>query len=232
MYRQRCDWIGRVFLGMLFVASATVVDAATIFTGGNFPASPEILGTPPEDTTFGQDAGSGGPSVLGQSFQTDTAFSLNHIWVYYENDTNAPGDKTVTMTIFTVADVNATTHAEPPLAGDIVFSEDILFPYVGNTETVARIDLDSPLAIAAAAGTEGYILSFSGGGDPGWEWERDGSSGGNAFPGGVAYEEAAAKISGGHTVDFSFALSSSVPEPSGLVLATLAMLAGGLRRKR
>ncbi|QDS99197.1 hypothetical protein [Adhaeretor mobilis] len=207
----------------LYGVTFVVTDEDPLF----FPAGAEVVGALPAASVFGQDA----PTSLGQSFQLGAPLSLESIFVEYENDTgaaDAPNDKSVTMTIFSVLDVFALTHDEPPMVGDILFSESIIFPYVGNTETIAGIQLDSPLALAANTGSAGYMLSFSGGGDPGWEWERDGSSGGSAYGGGQAYEDAAQKLSGGHSVDYVFALSSvALPEPE-LPVTTDSFMNGDL----
>jgi hypothetical protein len=224
MNRLRCFWLGSLLIGLLVTSATTSMEAATITVGGAWPASAEVVTATPDQSSFGQDA----PISLAQSFQTDTPFSLQTIFLEYENDTNAAGDKTVTMTIFTVADVNAATHDEPPTSG-ILLTDSVTFPYVAGTDTVARIALDSPLAISANAGTDGYITRFTDGGDPGWEWRRTGSTHNNTYAGGKAYEDGSEKTDG--LRDYTLALSS-VPEPSGLALAALAAFAGVFKRIR
>ncbi|CAD7694868.1 unnamed protein product [Ostreobium quekettii] len=199
-------------------ANAASVTVKSIETGGSFPANPEIAVASLDEATFGDDA----DTSLAQSFTVVDPFSLNSIYLAYQNDDRDPGDKTLTMTIFKVADADAPTHDEPPMPGDVILTESVTFPYVESTDTVATIALDASLALESGS----YMLRFSGTTNPGWEWFRTTNSSGSVYAGGQGYENGGEK----GNRDFALALSS-VPAPSSAALMLSAALATILWRK-
>ncbi|QDU91442.1 hypothetical protein Pla175_48700 [Pirellulimonas nuda] len=189
---------------LLAVVATPQVSHAQLFVQINedpsfFPASAEIIAATPAQSTFGDDA----PTSLGQSFTVTTGFSLESIFLAYENDTASTGDKTLTLSIFPVADVNAAVgYVDPPDPNSFLLSESVTFPYVGNTDTIAGIKLSTPLALSPG----GYMLHFSGTTNPGWEWLRPLTSVGSTYADGRGYENGDEKDASG--IDFSLALSS------------------------
>ncbi|QDU91445.1 hypothetical protein Pla175_48730 [Pirellulimonas nuda] len=213
MMRQLESAWTRSIPSVLLVTAATAANAASITVqsvdmGGNFPAGAEIVAATPAESSFGDDA----DASLAQSFTVVDPLSLRRIFLMYQNDDRAPGDKALTMTISRVADVDAATHDDPPLPADVLLTDSVTFPYVDGVDTIAAITLDAPLDLAAG----GYLLRFSGTTNPGWEWFRTtAGSGGSVYAGGKGYEDGVEKDQGGR--DFSLALSS-VPEPSSVAM--------------
>jgi hypothetical protein len=186
-----------------------------------FPASAEVIAATMSQGAFGDDAS----TSLAQSFTVNSAFSLETIYLGYENDNNANVDQTLTLTIFNVTDVQAATHDEPPLAGDVLFTDTVTFPAVGGTDTVAGIHMDSPLALAAG----GYAIRFSDTTSPGWEWLRTGNTDNDVYAGGHGYENGAEKGTGTSARDFTLALSSvALPPPPLEPIDTFSVQSGDL----
>lgn len=198
--------------------------ADTITVDGPWSAAAEVEAATPGDASFGDDAN----VSLAQSFSVGSAFSAEAIYLAYENDSNAYTNWNMTLTIFEVADVQATNL----VAGTTVYSGSFTFPApVGSSgsDTIARIDLTTPLALNASVGTEGYALQITESSDgdfnPGFEWLRTGNTAGNVYAGGAAYEDGITKGVGASGRDFSLAISS-IPEPATISL--FAALGGGI----
>lgn len=219
MTRQPCNRLSTLLMGAFFLvasvnASAAIVSFTAIADGGDFPGDAEIVAADIGQQQFGDDT----DDTLAQSFTVDNAFTLRSIYLAFESDTRLEEDQTATMTIFSVADVNAATHDDPPLAGNILLTDTVTFPYVAGADTVAHIVLDTPLPLPASVGTSGYAVHFSGTDNPGWEWLRTGSDFANIYAGGNGYEAGSEKGAGTSGRDFTLALSSVVPEPSSILL--------------
>ena len=206
----------------LFGVAASHADTITV--DEPWSVAPEVEAATPVEATFGDDAN----VSLAQSFSVGSAFSAEAIYLVYENDANAYTNWNMTVTIFEVADVQAANL----VPGTTVYTGTLTFPApVGfaGSDTIARIDLTTPLALNASVGTEGYALQItesSGGGfNPGFEWLRTGSSAGNVYAGGSAYEDGVTKGLDADGRDFSLAISS-IPEPAAISL--FAALGGGI----
>lgn len=224
MTSQRYTWLCILLVGVLITSVVGSVNANTITTGGPWPATAEVIAATADQVGFGDDAN----VSLAQTFSVESAFSAQAIFLVYENDTRSNVTWNLTMTLFEVADVHAVNLEA---AGAPVFTDSFTFPPVGGSDTIARIDLDTPLPLDASVGTAGYALQISGTDfNPGWEWLRT-SSAGNVYGGGQAYEDGAEKGSGVDSRDFSLAVSS-VPEPAGMALVLLGGLVLTFRRKR
>ncbi len=204
-------------LVLLGPVATSRLQAATVNTGTSslFPSVAEIIAAKPSDP--GLNAETAAVSMM-QTFQTDTAFDLQRIFIRYRTSTD------VNLSIFTVLDVNAATQTDPPTTS--IFSETIALPATASTLT-AEIVLDSPLSISASTGTEGFGIRFSG--DTTFQWYRTGATAGSVYAGGTAYEDGVEKTGGR---DFVLALST-IPEPSALALFGCGLLAlAGWRTRR
>ncbi|MDF7798604.1 PEP-CTERM sorting domain-containing protein [Pontiellaceae bacterium B1224] len=193
------------------VFCGVTVEADTIATGGSFPTSAEVIAATPDVGDFGDDAN----DSVAQTFSVSSAFSAQAIYLEYETDANANVDWNMKLTIFEVTDVHATNLVQ----GAIVYADTFTFPPVGGSDSIAQINLTTPLSLNASAGDSGYGLQITtedNGGDfnPGFEWLRttDGT-GGDVYAGGEAYESNVLKADR----DFVLAISS-IPEPATLGL--------------
>lgn len=209
-------------------------NTTTVGTDSSFPAVAEVIGaTPLTPGLFGDDTSGDVNGTLAQSFQLASPLDLKTIYIRYRNDSGSTGDLTASMSIFEVANINASTHANPPPVLDTVLSETVVFPEALSTSDnrIASIVLDSTLSLPANTGTEGYILHFTGNGD--LEWYRTGSTVGNVYNFGQFYEDGDEKNGGER--DSVFALSSElpiIPEPSSILLAGLAAFGLAAKRRR
>lgn len=226
--RKQDAWICSVLVGALVTSIAANVNADTITFDGPWPGAAEVIAATPDVASFGDDAN----VSLAQTFSVDSAFDATAIWLVYENDDRAVVDWNMTLTIFEVADVQASSI----VAGATVYSGSFVFPYVGNADTVAAIELDTPLSLNASVGTAGYALQITeaSGGDfnPGWEWLRTGSGDASVYDGGHGYEDGNEKGTGTAARDFTLAVSSVIPEPSSLALLLIGAVALVARRSR
>lgn len=190
--------------------SAAAIKADTITIIDSFPTSGEIVAATDNMSLTGDD----GNISLAQSFSVDSAFSAKTIYLIYENDSNGYQDWDMTVTIFEVADVSALTL----IPGTPVYTNTFTFPAPlggSGTDTIAKLELTTPVALNASVGTAGYAIQFSeasgNGSNPGFEWLRTGSSFANAYPGGVAYDDSNAKNDGER--DFTLVISSLADQP-------------------
>lgn len=208
---------------LMFAAATTArLQAATIHTGTSslFPLVAEVIAASPNDPLVGTYTTDTAVLSLAQTFQTTVGFDLQRIYIRYR--TTGPVD----LSIFTVTDVSAATHDEPPLPANLLFSETLSLPDTASTLT-AEIVLDSPLTISASTGTEGYAIRFSN--NASFQWWRTGTTAGSVYPGGVAYEDGAYKNLGER--DFMLALTT-IPEPSTVALLGIGLLLFGSRLRR
>lgn len=213
------------------LVGAAAVNANTISIVGSFPVAAEVVAATPDVGKFGDDAA----VSLSQTFSVASPFTAKAIFLAYENDSKGYQDWDMTVTIFEVADVMATTITP----GNTVFSSTFTFPApVGSSgsDTIARLDLSSTVALNASVGTSGYAIQLteaSGSSfNPGFEWLRTGSTAGSVYAGGAGYEDGSIISSGAR--DFDLAISS-VPEPASLSLfaaLSAAMLFMSSRRRR
>jgi len=204
-------------------ATSPHLQATTINTGTSslFPTTAEVIAASPFDSQAGTYATDTALVSLAQTFQTGVGFDLQRIYIRYRTTGS------VDLSIFTVTDVGAATHDEPPLPANILFSETIALPDTASTLT-AEIVLDSPISILASTGTEGYAIRFSN--NSSFQWWRTGATAASVYPGGVAYEDGAYKNLGER--DFMLALTT-IPEPSVFALLGSGLLAiGGYLRFR
>ncbi|MDF7809151.1 DNRLRE domain-containing protein [Pontiellaceae bacterium B12219] len=191
--------------GTVLGASVAYADTITTYGKADYPGTAEVVTVPADDASFGDDAN----ESLAQTFTVDTEFLAQRIYLPYENDSNGNMDWSMTVTIFEVADVEASTLE----AGTIVYSGTFTFPATSpsDADTTAQIDLTTPIVLAASVGTSGYAIQIteSSGADfnPGWEWLRPTD---DAYAGGVMYEDGVIKNNGDR--DLSFAISS-IPGP-------------------
>ena len=136
--------------------------------------SPEVVVADPNTPgLFGDDTSNDPNGTLAQSFQVQgSALDLRSIYIRYRNDNAvgggggppSTGDLTATVTIFTVSDVTAASHAEPPPgAGSVVFTDTVIFPEALATSNlrVAHILLNSPLNLPVTAGVTGYVIHIA-----------------------------------------------------------------------
>jgi hypothetical protein len=175
------------------------------FIDTEYPSSAEVVTAPLADATFGDDAN----VSLTQTFSVPNAFSAAAIYLPYRSDTGGKlTDWTMTVRIYAVADVSATSLVA---AGADVYTGTFTFPNVGQTDSIARIDLATNVLLNASVGTSGYAIEITeeNGADfnPGWEWLRPTSE---AYAGGVMYEDGVIKNSGAR--DLSLAISG-IPDP-------------------
>ena len=128
---------------LLTAAAALQLQAATVNTGTSslFPSNAEVIAAKPSDPGLSTDTAT---LSLAQTFQTDTAFDLQRIYIRYPTGGN------VDLSIFTVTDVNAAAQYEPPTS--LLFNETISLPETTSTLT-AEIVLNSPFSISGSAGT-------------------------------------------------------------------------------
>lgn len=173
----------------------------TILTGNVFPATAEatVIAANPDQGAFGQDA----PISMTQTFQVDTTFDLQKIFLDYEYDPAAdPSTIEISVEIFEVADVSASSLT----AGTSIWTINALSMPVIASDEEAAIILDTPVTLPVTTGSAGYGLRITNGGDPGFEWRRTGNTTGSVFPNGQAYEDGAKKLDG--LRDYVLALAS------------------------
>ena len=205
--------------------AAPSASAASIITVGDddtWPGSPDLEVANPDTPGLNGDDTSGDPDgSLAQTFQVQgSSLTVRSIFLRYRNDSASTGDLEVDMTIFTVDDVLASTIADPPPGtGATLFSETVSFPEAlgSSTNRVAHIVLDTPLNLPANTGDEGYAVFFSGNGS--FEWFRTGSTAGSVYAFGAFYEDGDWKNGGER--DATLTLSSVIPEPTTLLLASV-----------
>jgi hypothetical protein len=206
--RKKTYKLGAVVLLVAgFGVAAVNADSITTYPKVDYPATAEIITVPSADADFGDDAN----VSLAQTFSVDAAFSLQTIYIPYENDANGIAAWSMKIRIFPVADVSAVTLVA---SGADVYTGTFTFtaPPDDLTQYMAQIELTNAVPLAASEGTSGYAMEITeaSGGDfnPGWEWLRPTSE---SYAGGVMYEDGAIKNSGER--DLSLALAGA-PVPT------------------
>ncbi|MEN1680171.1 MAG: hypothetical protein AAGJ46_11305 [Planctomycetota bacterium] len=177
---------------------------ASVVTGSLFPTEgeSEVLAAGTADGPFGQDA----PQSMTQTFQVDADFELQTIYLGYEFDPAADPTQTwVDIEVFEVSDVLAETVTD---GERLLMTKAVRLPVLINGQDAAVV-LDQAITLPATEGDAGYALRVTGGGDPGFEWRRTGSSAGSVYADGQAYEDGVQKLDGER--DYVLALSSSAP---------------------
>ena len=184
----------------------------------SWPTTGEVF-TGLDSSVFDQNERAGSaPSTLAQTFQVDTQFDLNSLFIVYRNKLAA--GSSMALQIFSVPDVNATSLPGTPSPADVLFDATFDALSSNNEEVVAQVVLDSALTLPATAGTAGYALRFTDldpdssveGVGSEFRWYRTDGSFGDVYAGGQAYENSAEKVMG--TRDYSLVLSSvGAPQP-------------------
>ncbi|QDT00915.1 hypothetical protein [Adhaeretor mobilis] len=193
---------GSTVFGAGKVGAAGMGPTATVLTGDLFPATNVanvIAATPDHPGLSGDDA----LTSLTQTFQVDSTFDLKTIFLGYDYDPNSldPNEILVNLEIFEVDDVGASTLI--PGTSQLVLTGLSLPELIASD--VGAIVLDSALSLEETAGTAGYALRLTNGGNPGFEWLRTGSTAGSVYAFGQAYEDGVEKLGGER--DFILALS-------------------------
>ncbi len=195
LFRVLSAAVGAVLLAPLSLAITTDV------TGVAWPTTAEVATTTVLDSFSFTDRANSAPFTLTQTFQATSTFNANSLFVLFGG--NAASDFSVGLTVFEVADVNALTITTSPDPLDILLDTTFLAPPEPD-DTIMQIFLDSPLSLPANTGTAGYAVRFTS--DDEFRWNRTGSSGGNPYAFGAAYENGDAKNDGQR--DFALAVSS------------------------
>lgn len=180
----------------------TYAHAITVNVSGvDWPTTAEVITTPSLDVLGFNDSAGSSPFHLTQTFQTPAALDAESFFIVFGGDGSDPID--VGLTVFQVADVNAPSITGTPDVADILLDTTFTTTPEDNG-TVMQIFLDSPLSLPASVGTAGYALRFTNEDD--FSWRRTGSSGGNPYADGAAYENGSPKNNGQR--DFALAVSS------------------------
>lgn len=220
MTHLSCAWqIKGLAAGVIVAGLISTAAGITVNTSGvAWPTTAEVA-TSTTLAPFGfTDSAGSAPFTLTQTFQSTAAFDAESIYVLFGGD--AAAEFSVGLTIFEVADVNALSITTTPDLADILLDTTFLAPPEPD-ETVMQVFLDSPLSLPTSVGTSGYAVRFTS--DSEFRWERTGSSGGNPYALGAAYENGSAKNDGQR--DFALALSSEgLPE----LIDVLAVQSGDL----
>lgn len=165
-----------------------------------------------------------------QTFSVGTAFTLDAVYIAYENAGFADGD--ITLSIYNVADVNAPTLSLGSLVVSGTFASNagsrVGWPGSDGVTHALKFDFtgSDEVPLAASVGTAGYALQFttSTGGGGVFQWQRLG----NVYAGGSSYE---AGVQDAGTLDYAMAITA-VPEPSAMALFGFSGAALLVRRRR
>ncbi len=129
---------------------------------------------------------------LSQTFQVDSTFNLNTIYLGYEYDGNSdPDHSLVNVEIFEVADASAPELIQ---GTSILTLNGVTVPQ--QQSGLAAIELDSSVTLEETSGSNGYALRITNGRNPGFEWLRTGLTSASVYSGGQAYEDGIEKSSG------------------------------------
>lgn len=194
--------IGAADLGAAeYSAGRFVAPAAAVFAGNYFSevTSADVIAATPEAVSLtGDDA----IASLSQSFQVDAEFELKTILLGYEYDPAVdPNDILINLEIFKVEDVGASELVQ---GASLLTLNGLSLPEIAGVEEAAIV-LDSAITLPATDGASGYALRITNGRNPGFEWQRTGSSSGSVYANGQAYEDGNERFSGER--DFVLALS-------------------------
>ena len=173
---------------------------ATVYASTPFPDSStaSIIAATPDQATFGDDAA----ASLTQTFQVESALELQTIFLGYEYDPAAdPASILINIELFEVADVTSSTLVQ---GSSLLTLNGLSLPDL-TADNEAAIVLDSVLSLDESSGASGYGIRITGGGNPGFEWQRTGSGSGSVYDLGKAYEDGVEKLNGER--DFVLALS-------------------------
>lgn len=203
--KKRTCGVGAAALMVAIFGIASAGADTISFTDTAYPSTAEVVAAPLDNATFGDDAN----VSLTQTFSVNNTFSAGAIYLPYRSDlTGKTTDWTMTVRIFAVANVLATDLVAE---GEDLYTGTFTFLNIGQTLSIARIDLTTPVLLNASVGTSGYAIKITeeNGADfnPGWEWMRPTSE---AYAGGVMYEDDIIKNAGAR--DLSFAISG-IPDP-------------------
>lgn len=173
---------------------------ATVYSGAPFPepSSAKVITATPEQVGTGDDA----IASLTQTFQAESAFDLKTIFLGYEYDpASDPTSILINVELFEVADVTSGTLVQ---GASLVTLNGLSLPDLA-ADNEAAIVLDSAITLSESSDLRGYGIRITGGGNPGFEWQRTGSSSGSVYALGKAYEDGVHKFGGER--DFVLALS-------------------------
>ena len=147
-----------------------------------------------------------------QTFQVGTTFTLDAVYLEYQSGGYSDGD--VTLSIYNVADVNASTLTLGSLVVSGTFTSNATtraaagFTSSTTANSLLKFDFtgSDEVSLAATDGTAGYALQISTttGANPVFAWQRAG-----AYAGGSSYESAA--INSG--LDYAMAISAVASGP-------------------
>lgn len=160
-----------------------------------------------------------------QTFQVGTTFTLDAVYLEYENGGYNDGD--ITLGIYNVADVTAGTLSLGSLMVSGTFTSNATtraaagFTSSGDITSLLKFDFTDidEVSLAATSGTAGYALQIATttGANPVFAWQR---AGGDLYSGGSSYE--AGGINAG--LDYAMAITAAaVPEPSRMLLLGLSL---------
>ncbi|MEM8947100.1 MAG: hypothetical protein AAGD11_18145, partial [Planctomycetota bacterium] len=192
---------GSADLGASDFNSQAVPTGAIVHVGIPFPDASDADLT----TAMPSQAATGDAAIasLSQTFQVESPFDLKTIFLGYEYDPAVdPSDVLINIELFEVADVGAAALVQGKSLLTLIGLS--LTGLTASDE--AAVVLDSAIALEASSGTAGYGLRITGGGNPGFEWRRTGSTSASVYALGQAYEDGLERFGGER--DFVLALSS------------------------
>ncbi|MBE2285591.1 MAG: PEP-CTERM sorting domain-containing protein [Prosthecobacter sp.] len=169
-----------------------------------------------------------------QTFQVASTFTLDALYLEYQSG-NPYADGTIVLSIYNVADVNASTLTLGTSVVTGTFTSDAIsraaagFTSSADITSLLKFDFtgSDEVTLAATSGTAGYALQITSSATSNgvFAWQR---SGGDLYAGGSSYE--AGGINSG--LDYAFAMTAAVPEPSRTVLLGLSLFGMLTTRRR
>lgn len=224
--------VGGLHAGMLVDGSATgSLTANSLSIDFSQPANAAVFTTVGNSADGSYERNVKPERLLTQTFQVGSTFTLNSVYLEYES----PGtyqDGNITLSIYNVADVNATTLTLGSLLVSGTFSSTSASrtaagftsssSYPNSLLDFSFTGLDQ-VTLAATTGSAGYAVQISSDAPTGttlFTWERNG----NNYAGGNSYDTGAIASVFGSPTDFAMAITA-VPEPSTMALAGMGGLA-------